>query len=493
MATSFNLVNALLFPAPESSYDLYTFPEEELIWLPRSLNPEDPDVEDNVPCLFLTSNSARFVMLYMHSNAEDLGRCYNFCNMLRMQFQVNVIAVEYPGYGICPGGQADEMSVLANAQLAFRFVTEVLGYPPEDIIVLGRSVGSGPALHVAASAKTYGVILICPFLSVKEVVRCHLGRVANFIEERFPNKENIKNISGFLLIVHGKKDTVVPWTHGQELYETCTRRKRLVTPEDMTHNASLLTDPAVFIMPVLQFFGLPDYNFEPLRIPSWVYDATLTPTALRTERKVVAPKRLGAACNGHQGLPAVAPKSESRPDTGQLHVLYGKTDANSKDEAGGRIHDAADAAVKMFLDWQDARSMPQVPGSETVAKALDDLPKPPDDAGYFKVPRSHNAGPTLTAPVGFLRAMPTEHANVCAWDAWMCAICPSSSEQNGVVQECITVAQESHADQAIWKPWVCPSTEPHAVKFSQHSLRPAPKSCPREDPEMDPVPEELPS
>lgn len=65
-------------------------------------------------------------------------------------------------------------------------------------------------------------------------------------------KEKIKNISGFLLIVHGKKDcnmtrlasfgiyivqleaaesewqdTVVPWSHGQELYETCTRRKRL--------------------------------------------------------------------------------------------------------------------------------------------------------------------------------------------------------------------------------------------------------------------------
>ena len=61
-------------------------------------------------------------------------------------------------------------------------------------------------------------------------------------------EEKIRDISGFLLIVHGKKvqlctamatirhmvsgilgqDTVVPWTHGQELFETCTRRKRLV-------------------------------------------------------------------------------------------------------------------------------------------------------------------------------------------------------------------------------------------------------------------------
>ncbi|CAE7279560.1 ABHD17B [Symbiodinium necroappetens] len=392
MSRGFNLVNTLLFPAPEASYDLHTFPEEELIWLPRSLDPEDPNVEANVPCLFLTSNSARFVMLYMHSNAEDLGRCYNFCNMLRMQFQVNVLAVEYPGYGICPGGQADEVSVIENAKLAFRFVTEVLRYPSEDIIVLGRSVGSGPALHVAAMAKTYGVILICPFLSVKEVVRCHLGRVADLIEERFPNKEKIRDISGFLLIVHGKKDTVVPWTHGQELFETCTRRKRLVTPEDMTHNASLLTDPGVFIMPVLQFFGLPDYSFEPLRIPSWVFDATLTPTALRTDRKAVAPKRQGAACNGHRP----APKTQSRLIAGSpLKQLLGTSVESDS------ANTTADAAVQMFLDWQDSRSRPLQSGG-TYSKVADDLPKPPDDDGFFKVPKSHNAGPTLTAPVAQL-------------------------------------------------------------------------------------------
>ncbi|CAJ1344474.1 unnamed protein product [Effrenium voratum] len=343
--TSFNLVNTLLFPAPESSYDLNTFPEEELIWLPRSLDPDDPDVEANVPCLFLTSGSARFMMLYLHSNAEDLGRCYNFCNMLRMQFQVNVLAVEYPGYGMCGGGQADEMSVIENARLAFRFITEVLCFPSEDIIILGRSVGSGPALHLAAEARTYGVILICPFLSVKEVVRCHLGRVADFIEERFPNKEKMRQISGFLLIVHGKKDTVVPWTHGQELYDACTRRKRLVTPEDMSHNASLLSDPTIFIVPVLQFFGLPDYNFEPLRIPSWVFDASLTPTSFRTERKVT-PRRLGTTCHGR-----TAPRSHSRLQEGENAF---RPMPKQKDSDG--LLDAADA-VQKFLDWQEAKSV----------------------------------------------------------------------------------------------------------------------------------------
>lgn len=486
MAGGFNIVNTLLFPAPDSSYDLDTFPEEELIWLPRTLDPDDPNVEANVPCLFLTSNSARFMMLYLHSNAEDLGRCYNFCNMLRMQFQVNVLAVEYPGYGICPGGQADEMSVIANARLAFRFATEVLEFPTEDIIVVGRSVGSGPALHIAAEARTYGVILICPFLSVREVVRCHLGRVADFIEERFPNKEKIKNISGFLLIVHGKKDTVVPWSHGQELYETCTRRKRLVSPEDMTHNASLLSDPAIFIVPVLQFFGLPDYNFEPLRIPSWVFDASLTPTLLRTDQKAVAPKRLGTTCNGR------APRSQSRLQEGSNDAAQGMSDSKPD-------RSTADA-VQQFLDWQEGRPMQLLrdlgkgEGNDQMdfvssedfhaSKEFDDMPQPPDDDGYFKVPRSLDAGPTLTAPVLQNQSDFAMH-KPCNWDAWMCTMCVSAPEARPAQQECITVAKESQGDQVIWKPWVCRSPESHADKFSQQTLRPAPKCLPRDDPDPD--------
>lgn len=486
MAGGFNIVNTLLFPAPESSYDLNTFPEEDLIWLPRNLDPDDPDVEANVPCLFMTSNSARFIMLYLHSNAEDLGRCYNFCNMLRMQFQVNVLAVEYPGYGICPGGQADELSVTENARLAFRFTTEVLQFPAEDIIILGRSVGSGPALHLAAEARTYGVILICPFLSVKEVVRCHLGRVADFIEERFPNKEKIKNISGFLLVVHGKKDTVVPWTHGQELYDTCTCRKRLVTPEDMTHNASLLADPTTFIVPVLQFFGLPDYNFEPLRIPNWVFDASLTPTILRTERKAVTPKRLGATCNGR------APKSQSRRQQGPCLEALPET---SKSDSG--TLNTADA-VQRFLDWQEGRSavcetnkiqhlerhkeFALGPDVQAYCRSneYDDMPQPPDDDGYFKVPRSHDAGPTLTAPV--LQSPELGAEKPCNWDAWMCTMCVSG-DARPAEQECITVAQQMQGDEVIWKPWACRSSELQAAKLSQQSLRPAPKCLPRDDPD----------
>eukprot|EP00440_Ansanella_granifera_P003202 gb/GFBE01003488.1/.p1 GENE.gb/GFBE01003488.1/~~gb/GFBE01003488.1/.p1 ORF type:complete len:576 (+),score=80.64 gb/GFBE01003488.1/:1-1728(+) len=545
-----NFVNSLLFPTPESGYEFDSFPDKELIWLPRSLDPNDGKLEDNVPCLFLTSNSARFLMLYLHSNAEDLGRCYHFCNMLRLQFQVNVLAVEYPGYGVCPGGQADEESVIENARLAYRFITEVMQFPPEDIIVIGRSVGSGPALCLASEHRVYGVILICPFLSVKEVVRCHLGRLADLIDERFPNQDRIKRISGSLLIVHGKKDAVVPWTQGDALYEACPRRKRLVTPEDMTHNASLLSDPGYFVLPVLQFFGLPDYNFEPPRLPDWVHDPRMCPyygkdhdTVHRISRRLgeasiadglalegaprsksVPGRKPGAAAGTKSGPRARCHGSPPRlfqldTPSPEPEVLESVVQAQAATEnSQGTLPEIADAAVHRYLAWQvsnkiaseakkqqgQSKAPEDVPEDEEpvfgvncsapsihlLAEAeertlhspadldVDTLPSPPDDSGFFKVPRSQNAGPSLTAPIKlpktFDAGITSCSDRTCDWaPSWIPGLCSLAPRRAGAMfQESVTVtAQGSESDQAVWRPWTGPAGPRPAPAMMQTSTR----------------------
>mmetsp|Transcript_26617 Transcript_26617/g.88290 ORF Transcript_26617/g.88290 Transcript_26617/m.88290 type:complete len:654 (-) Transcript_26617:54-2015(-) len=264
-----DIVDSILFPTPRSTYDFDDFPDD-LVWIPRSLDPKDVDRQDSVPCLLLTSPSARFFVFYLHSNAEDLGRCRQFCNVIRAQFQVHVLAVEYPGYGLC-AGKANEETVLENSHLAFKFLREVLHWSLDEILVMGRSIGCGSAMSIASQHKVAGLILICPFISVRELFREFVGRVAEVIQERFPNLELMQRVSSPLLLVHGKLDTVVPWTHGQALYKACTARKRIIVPEKMHHNSNLLAEPSFFVLPMLQFFTLPDYSFEELDVPDWCY------------------------------------------------------------------------------------------------------------------------------------------------------------------------------------------------------------------------------
>lgn len=84
---------------------------------------------------------------------------------------------------------------------------------------MGRSLGCSPAIHLAGSRKPCCLYLISPFKSVKELVWEQLKFITFFIDEKFNNLEKIKLISDktSLLIIHGKKDFIVPYSHSVDL------------------------------------------------------------------------------------------------------------------------------------------------------------------------------------------------------------------------------------------------------------------------------------
>lgn len=268
---SLSLVSRILFPAPAPSYSVDSFPRE-LIWVPKRLDdPSRCPPSECIPCLLLPYPSARFVIIFFHSNAEDLGKCHTFCSFLREQFQVHVLAVEYPGYGICPG-EASSESIMENAWAAFQFVTDVLRWPLDGIKLFGRSIGTGPAAGLAAKLHVAGVILVTPFLSIRDLFREKVGPLGVLVEERFCNKDCVAKITSPTMIIHGKRDALIPCHHGEQLYELCKSRKLLVSPADMEHNTNLLANLGFFVLPMFQFFSLPDYSFEEMTVPLWVYD-----------------------------------------------------------------------------------------------------------------------------------------------------------------------------------------------------------------------------
>ena len=71
---------------------------------------------------------------------------------MRTALRINVMAVEYPGYGIYENqvGPSEEQ-IYHDAALVYNFVQGVTELTQEDIIVMGRSLGSGPAVHIASN------------------------------------------------------------------------------------------------------------------------------------------------------------------------------------------------------------------------------------------------------------------------------------------------------------------------------------------------------
>jgi hypothetical protein len=311
--------------------------------------------------------------------------------VVRSQFQVNVLVVEYPGYGICGGGQATEDGVISNAKLAFDFLRKVLLWPADEIIIFGRSIGCGPALAIVEETPVYGVILVCPFISVKEIAKIHVGPIAQVIDERFPNKDRISRVKSRLLLIHGKKDSVVPCWHGETLFKECKAPKHFVCPADMEHNTNLLVDATYFVLPTLQFFDLPDYRFEALRVPSWVYEKRYAKPAENASKGSgsVSNTSRTAVKNALGSLPSVV----VRPDKdGRSYIAWNKPSAEgvSTSSDGPTLVKEPSESTSDDIDIDSRAGVDLESFSKVDVEYYfdDELPDAPDDVGYWKAPRS---------------------------------------------------------------------------------------------------------
>jgi len=75
--------------------------------------------------------------------------------------------VEYPSYGVYDG-KPSEKRILEDSEDVIKYCVHEMGFVIDNIIVLGRSIGSGPTTHLASLYKNFkAVVLISPFISLK--------------------------------------------------------------------------------------------------------------------------------------------------------------------------------------------------------------------------------------------------------------------------------------------------------------------------------------
>mmetsp|Transcript_770 Transcript_770/g.2461 ORF Transcript_770/g.2461 Transcript_770/m.2461 type:complete len:402 (-) Transcript_770:176-1381(-) len=272
------LGDRFIFPAPDPSYGADSY-KRNLCWIPWNsvISPNranDATCADGIPCLWFPAPKAATVILFFHANAEDLGMSFAVLKHIRDQFKVNVLAVEYPGYGLLNGMTPSEDGVYEVALTAFRFLVDEINVRYSQIILFGRSLGSGPAVFLAAQYPVGGLILVSAFSSIRAAVQSIIGRfVAWTFNERFPNSKIIANVSCSTLFIHGESDGLIPAEHSLRLFKKCRARKLLITPPKMEHNSNLFGDASFLAVPAIHFFGFPGYyTSTPPRLPAHLFE-----------------------------------------------------------------------------------------------------------------------------------------------------------------------------------------------------------------------------
>ena len=165
-----------------------------------------------------------------HGNAEDAVMTLWALNALAAK-GYTVASVDYPGYGLSDGSP-DEAGCYRNVHRLYDWLVETRGFKPEDIIVNGFSIGTGPATELAATRPCGGLILEAPFLSAPRAVT----RVRILPVDPFPNLKRIGDVKCRVLMIHGTDDRVVPYSQGEALFKLANEPKRFVSVSGGDHN-----------------------------------------------------------------------------------------------------------------------------------------------------------------------------------------------------------------------------------------------------------------
>lgn len=214
------------------------FGSDSMIFVPQASSYGDGpeiikiEVEDAtyISAVYLYNPDAQFTILYSHGNAEDIGNVRPILERFEEK-GFSVFAYDYRGYGTS-GGRASEANAYRDIEAAYEYLLERLEVPPERIIVMGRSVGGGPAVELALHRQTAGLICESCFVSAFRV----MTRIRLLCFDKFNNIDKIKKLGCPVLIIHGTDDRIIPAWHGQKLFEAAIEPRFCLWVEGAGHN-----------------------------------------------------------------------------------------------------------------------------------------------------------------------------------------------------------------------------------------------------------------
>lgn len=205
------------------------------------------------------SPQERLVLLHCHGNATDIGMMMGPYLQLAKQLRCEVVGVEYSGYGAA-SGTPSARAILADAETAYNYVVGT-GVPPNRIVAYGQSVGSGPALNLAAKKPLGGLVLHSPLLSGIKVIdplpdQCCRPSCTLRCFDFLPNDREILKVQCPAFIMHGQSDDTIPFYHGARLAELTPESCRWPAyfPRRAGHNDLVEIDVHTYFKQMRGFF-----------------------------------------------------------------------------------------------------------------------------------------------------------------------------------------------------------------------------------------------
>lgn len=223
--------------------------QEKLIFYPEKLNKDfkfsfDQKFEElnikmkdgkSLNGLLFTSDSSKGLIFYLHGNAGSLqswggvARTYTALNY-------DVFILDYRGFGKSEGAISSQGQLFGDVQIAYNEMKKK--YQEDHIIILGYSIGTGPATKIASVNHPKLLILQAPYYNLTDMMKHNYPIIPTILlKYKFETNEYLKDCKMPVVIFHGKQDEVIYYGSSLKLKEQFKKADTLITLDKQGHNS----------------------------------------------------------------------------------------------------------------------------------------------------------------------------------------------------------------------------------------------------------------
>ena len=244
----------IFFPDKQIHQSVYSL--KEIRGVPK-VNVQIQSGKKNIDAWLFENKQSDKIVLVSHGNAGNMAHRAVIADAL-IEAGLSVLLYDYQGYGKSEGSPSVK-NVCQDGVAAYDYLLSK-GYKPENIILYGESLGCSVATNVSSQRKCAGLILQSGFSSLRNIARekyLFFNAYPNFLFPK-PNLDSLavlENPHPPLLIMHGKEDRTIPYSHAEKMYATAVGKKSMVLFEGTGHNDVFNTSRGQFMAAVKNFIG----------------------------------------------------------------------------------------------------------------------------------------------------------------------------------------------------------------------------------------------
>jgi fermentation-respiration switch protein FrsA (DUF1100 family) len=187
---------------------------------------------------FVPYREAQITLLWFHGNAGNISHRLENIKLLHDKLKVNIFIFDYRGYGLSEG-KVSERGTYLDGEAAIEHLRKHRPAESKHLVLFGRSLGAAVAIEMATRTRVLSaVILESPFASIRDMA----GEIFPFlpigplIRTQYNVAEKIRGIKIPLLVLHGDRDEVVPFSQGKKVYDAAPQPKTFYTIGGARHN-----------------------------------------------------------------------------------------------------------------------------------------------------------------------------------------------------------------------------------------------------------------